>query len=119
MITIDIKTLLIYLVLIAAVVLVVYLIVLVKNLITTVKNTNQVLEDTAVVSGILADKAKAADEVADDVIEALGGFAKAVKGEENLIAALSNIAKTVGMAASFAKRKTDNSGREKKSEGKR
>ena len=107
MITIDIKTLLIYLVLAAALVLVIYLIVLVKNLIATVKSTNRVLEDTAVVSGIVAEKAKAADGLADDVIEALGSFAKAVKGEENIIAALSNIAKTVGMAMSFARKKDD------------
>ncbi len=107
MITIDIKTLLIYLVLAAALVLLIYLIVLVKNLVSTVKNTNQVLEDTAVVSGIVAEKAKAADGLADDVIEALGSFAKAVRGEENLIAALSNIAKTLGMVMSFARKKDD------------
>ena len=113
MITIDIKTMLIYLVLIAVAVLVIYLIVLVKNLVTTVKNTNKVLEDTAVVSGILAEKAKAADGLADDVIEALGSFTKAVKGEENLIAALSNIAKTIGMAVSFVRKKDDEPARER------
>lgn len=104
MITVDVKELLIYLILIAAVVLLVYLIVLIKNLVSTVKETNKVLEDTAVVSGIVAEKAKAADGLADDVISALQSFTKAVKGEENVIAALSNIAKTLGMVASFFKK---------------
>ena len=76
-------------------------------------DTSKVLEDTAVVSGILAEKAKAADGLADDVIEALGSFTKAVKGEENLIAALSNIAKTIGMAVSFVRKKDDEPARER------
>lgn len=107
MITIDVKALLICMVLAAALVLLIYLIVLIKNLVSTVKKTNQVLDDTAVVTGVVAEKAKAADGLTDDLIEALRSFSKAVKGDENLIAALSNIAKTVGMIASFVKKSDD------------
>ena len=56
MVTIDVRTTLIWLLLAALVILVVYLIVAVKNLVTTIKKTNKILEDAEKRITILLEK---------------------------------------------------------------
>ena len=100
MITIDVKTALLYLLLVAAIVLVGYLIVVVKNLVTTIKEVNKILADASVVSGVAAEKAVQLDEVVGEVQAAVADVSKAVKGEQSTIGAVSNFAKATSSLVS-------------------
>jgi len=104
MITIDVKTTLICLVLVALLVLIIYLCVMVKNLIVTLKKANQVIDDASVVSGIASDKATEIDGMVGDIGDAVTGVVKAVKGNENLIGTLTNLAKGIGALVSVLKK---------------
>ena len=116
MITIDVKTALLYLLLVAAIVLVGYLIVVVKNLVTTLKEVNKILEDVSVVSGVAADKAVQLDSVVGDVQSAVADLSNAMRGEQSTIGAVSNFAKSVGsLAAIFKSDKPKKNKRKKKS----
>lgn len=108
MITIDVKATLIYLLLAALIVMVIYLIIIAKNLVKTIKHANQILADTTVISGIAADKAKEIDAIIGDVQSAVSDVSKAVKGQQNLIGAVSNLVKSFGsLAAIFNHDKND------------
>lgn len=107
MITIDVKYTLICLVLLALLVLIVYLAILAKNLITTVKSANKVVEDAAVVSGIASDKATQLDDIVGDVSGAVEDITKAMKGNQSLIGALTNMAKAIASAISYIKKGSD------------
>lgn len=104
MITVDVKTLLVCLVLIGLLVLIGYLIVAAKHLVVTVKETNKILADTSVVTSIVSEKAKASEQVIDDLQAAVTGFADAMKGEENVIKSMSSIAKAVSSVVSLVKK---------------
>lgn len=103
MITIDVKTALIYILLVAAIVLVGYLIVVAKNLVKTVKGVNKILEDAAVVSSVTAEKATQLDGIVVDVCSAVSDLSQAVKGEQSTIGAISNLAKSAGSLVSIFK----------------
>ena len=90
MVTIDVKATLICLLLAALVILVVYLIIMAKNLLKTVKETNQILADTAVISGIAAEKAVQIDGMITDVQSAVSDLSEAVRGQQNLVAAAAS-----------------------------
>ena len=115
MVTIDIRSTLIYLLFAALVILVIYLILLAKNLIVTVKETNKILKDAAVVSGVAADKAVQVDAVIGDVQSAVADISQAVKGQQNLIGALSNIVKAFGSLAAIFRKETEEEVGKKKS----
>ncbi|MGC2874173.1 hypothetical protein ACPW7J_13225 [Ihubacter sp. rT4E-8] len=104
MVTIDVKATLICLLLAALVILVVYLIIMAKNLLKTVKETNQILADTAVISGIAAEKAVQIDGMITDVQSAVSDLSEAVRGQQNLVAAAASLVKSLGtLAAVFRK----------------
>ena len=102
MVTIDVRTTLIWLLLAALVILVVYLIVAVKNLVTTIKKTNKILEDVSVVSEVAAKKAVEVDEIVGDVHGVVSDLAKAVQGTST-IGAVTNVVKAAGSVASTVK----------------
>ena len=102
MVTIDVRTTLIWLLLAARVMLVVYLIVAVKNLVTTIKKTNKILEDAAVISEVAAKKAVEVDEIVGDVHGVVSDLAKAVQGTST-IGAVTNVVKAAGSVASTVK----------------
>ena len=105
MITIDVKSALIYLLLIALIVFVIYLIVMAKNLIQTIKSLNIVLKDTEEITKIASERVVQLDGVADEVQEAVSEVAKSVKGRQNIIEALTNIVKTFGSVSSVVNKK--------------
>lgn len=104
MITLDLKTLLISILLICIIVFVIYLTMVMKNLIVTLKNANKVLEDANVVSSIVADKASRSEVALDKVLDACDSFSNAVKNEEGLMAVFGSIAKAVSSVASLFKK---------------
>ena len=101
MVTIDLKSFLVGLLLIALTVLVVYLVIMVQNLTTTLKKVNVILDDTQVVTAIVNEKAKETKPVVDDLSSALVGFASGLKGNETNIASLSNLAKSLSSMVSI------------------
>jgi uncharacterized protein YoxC len=120
MITIDVKYTLICLVLIALFVLLIYLVVLAKNLITTVKNANKVIDDASVVSGIASDKATELDDIVGDLSGAVDDITKAMKGNQNLIGALTNMAKAIASTISYVKKGSgDDAEKSEETSGKR
>lgn len=106
MVTIDVRTALIWLLLAALIVFVIYLTVAVKNLVTTIKKTNKILEDAAVVSEVAAKKAVEVDSIISDVQGAVSSISDAVQGTST-IGAVANIVKAAGSVASTVKNKKD------------
>lgn len=104
MITIDVKSALVYLVFLALIIFIIYLIIMAKNLIKTIKETNKILKDAAVVSRITAERATQLDGMVDDVQGAVADLSQAVKGQQNVVGALSNIIKAVGSLIAIFKK---------------
>ncbi len=73
-VTIDIKTLLIVLVLIALLVLIIYGIILLRKLLVTADRANKVLEDVEVISEIAASRSEDLDGIIDNVSTAASGL---------------------------------------------
>lgn len=104
--TLTVKDLLISLIFIGLIVFLCYLIVLVRNLIKTIKSTNKILDDACVVSEIAAKKATELDGVIDDVSSTVSELSDLIKGNQSIVAALSNIVNAVGsMTTIFRKGK--------------
>ena len=80
----------------AVLVLLLYCIAFVRNLIPVIKNVNKILEDSKVVSGIAADKAKEVDKVIDDVSSSVGSISNIIKGNQSVVAALTSLINAIG-----------------------
>ena len=87
-ITIDLKTLLLGLLIIAIIVLVIYLIVAVANLIKSLKSLSKVLDDFQVVSDIAAARSKQIDHVVNDVATTVSGATSQIKDNQGIIKSL-------------------------------
>ena len=103
MVTIDLKYALLCLVFLALIVLIVVLVIVAVHLITTVKELNRVLEDTKVVTNVAQERVTQVDGIVDDLGIALGDVSDAMKGNQNLIGAVTNIAKAASSTASYFK----------------
>ncbi len=103
MITIDVKTTLICLVLVILALLLIYLIVVAKNLVTTLQKVNKVLDDVQVISAVTSDKVSQVDGIVGDLSGAFGDVASAVKGNHNLVGAVTNMGKAVASTVSYFK----------------
>lgn len=77
------------------VVLLIYCINLVRNLVTTIKYTNKILADTQVITDIAAERTKEVNESVGDLATAVGGIAEAIKGNQSIAAAFSNLVNSV------------------------
>lgn len=82
----------------AVLVLIIYLIFFVKNLIITLKNVNKILEDTQIVSGIAAENAQEVHKVLGDVSSSVGTIADVIKGNQNIVSALTSIVNALASA---------------------
>ena len=74
MLTLDVKTLLLGILIIALIVLVIYLIVLIANALKALKRVALILEDAQAVSAIVANRADQLDEGVDGVVESVSNF---------------------------------------------
>lgn len=79
MLTLDVKTLLIGLLIISLIVLVVFIIVLVANAIKALKKVVLMLEDTQSVTAIVANRADQLDEGVDSMVESVSNFKDSMK----------------------------------------
>ncbi|MDR2487786.1 MAG: hypothetical protein LBD12_07455, partial [Clostridiales Family XIII bacterium] len=83
-ITITVKDLLLFLLGAGGIVLIVFLIVLTAHLIKAVKNTTQVLSEVETITRIAEKRTEEVDGLLDNVIDAVSGIAKNLKGNVNL-----------------------------------
>ena len=90
-ITISLKEAGLIIIGVGLIVLIGYCVSLMRNLIVTVKNTNKILEDAQVISGIAAEKSKEIDKIIGDASFTVGKVSDAVKGNQNLISALTSV----------------------------
>ena len=103
MVTIDVKELLIWLLLLAGVVLIVFLIIAVSNLTRVLKQVSGILDDTSAVTTIVHEKAEETKPLVDDLSGAVMSFASAMKGNESSIASISSISKALSSMVSVIK----------------
>lgn len=100
-ITLSLKDMGILLIGIGIIILIIYCIVLVKNLINTIKLTNNILEDSQVITSIAADRAKEIDSIVGDVSESVGSIADSIRGNQSTLKALSTIINSLGALKSL------------------
>jgi len=100
-ITLSLKDMGMILIGIGLIVLIMYFVVLVKNLINTIKLTNQILEDSKVITSIAADRAKEIDSIVGDVSVTVGSLTESIKGNQSALKALSIIVNTFGAIKSL------------------
>lgn len=74
MLTLDVKTVLLGILIIALIVLVIYIIVLIANALKALKRVLLILEDAQAVSAIVANRADQLDEGVDGVVESVSNF---------------------------------------------
>ena len=108
MITIDVKTLLICLLLIAITVLVVFLVVAAAHLIKTLKSLTKVLSDVEVVSDIAAERTRQVDGIVDDVTTTISGVTNKLKGDQGILKAISIIASAIIAIKNILFKSSDN-----------
>lgn len=75
----------------ALLVLLIYCIVFVRNLIPVVKNVNKILEDSRVITGIVADNAKDVDKIVRELSSSVGSISDVIKGNQSVVAALTSL----------------------------
>lgn len=81
---------------ISAIILLIYLIRLTGTLIKTLKKTNVVLEDTQVITGIAAERAKEVDVAVGDVVEVVTNVTGTLKGKQGMLGSVTSIASAFG-----------------------
>ena len=104
-VTLDLKTLLIALVLIALSILIIYAILAVRKLLVTLDHTNKVLEDVEVVSAIASARSQDVDGIITNVSSTVADLSDAVKGNQGTMSAVASIVKS---AASIKGMMSDN-----------
>ena len=103
MITLDVKEVLIYLVLIALLVFIVYLILVAKKLIVTLQKTDKVLDDGGVVTEIAANRATDIDGIIDNVSGVVSTVAEEANGNQGLIKTATDLGKAATSTLNFVK----------------
>ncbi len=89
------------------IVLLIYLIALIRKSMTTLNKVNSVLDDTKVVSGIASDKAQKVDKMVDAVGESVGTVVNSMKGNQSIVAAITNIINAVSSFAGIVRKPTN------------
>lgn len=97
--TITLKGALLTAIAVLTIILLVYLIILAKRLMVTLSKVNDVLDDTKIVSETAADKVQKLDGIVDGLSTSVGTVVNSIKGNQNIVAAATNV---VNAASSFA-----------------
>lgn len=104
MIKMNVTTMLVAILLICIIVFVIFLTVAIKNLINTIKKTNEILEDTEIVTSIISGKVEDSEEVLEQLMNGLRSIAKALGGNETLSKSMANVTKAISSLISLIKR---------------
>lgn len=90
-ISLNLKDLLIFVLIILAIVLIVYLIALVIKLMGTLRKADSFLDDANRISTIAAEKTERLDGVIDDAADAVMGIVESVQDNSSLISRIASI----------------------------
>ncbi len=93
-VTLDLKTTLIVLVLIALIILIIYAIVMIRKLLVTLNHTNKILEDFEVVSSIASERSQDVNNIITNVSGTVSDLSDAVKGNQTTVSAIASIVKS-------------------------
>lgn len=104
MIKMNVTTMLVAILLICIIVFVIFLTVAIKNLINTIKKTNEILEDTEIVTSIISGKVEDSEDVLEQLMNGLRSIAKALGGNETLSKSMANVTKAISSLISLIKR---------------
>ncbi len=104
-ITLSLKDMGLILIGVGLIVLLIYCSVLIKNLVYTIKLTNQILEDSKVITSIASNRAKEIDSIVGDVSVSVGSITETIKGNQSFIKAVSSIVNAAGAFKSLYKNK--------------
>ena len=105
MVTMDLRTILIAILLIAVIVLVVYAIIMIRKLLATLERTNDILVDVKVVSDIAATRSKAIDGLVASVTDSVATVSDSIKGNGNATNAAVSVVNTLASLVGFFSRK--------------
>ena len=92
----------------AGIVFLIYLSLLMKKLIGTLKEVDVILKDSQVITSIAADKATKVDGIIDGVGEAVDSVVGAVKGNQNVVNAVTTIVNATSSLAGLIKKAEKN-----------
>lgn len=89
---------------VAGIVFLIYLSLLMKKLIGTLKEVDVILKDSQVITSIAADKATKVDGIIDGVGETVDSVVGAVKGNQNVVNAVTTIVNATSSLAGLIKK---------------
>lgn len=92
----------------AGIVFLIYLSLLMKKLIGTLKEVDVILKDSQVITSIAADKATKVDGIIDGVGETVDSVVGAVKGNQNVVNAVTTIVNATSSLAGLIKKAEKN-----------
>ena len=105
-VTLSLKDIILFILFICLIVMVIFATVLIAKIIPTVKQLNEVLKDTKEITEVAKKRVNDVDGIVDDVSISMGGVAKALKGEENLMQSLSSVSKAVTSLVGLMKKES-------------
>ena len=88
----------------AGIVFLIYLSLLIKKLIGTLKEVDVILKDSQVITSIAAEKATKVDGIIDGVGETVDSVVGAVKGNQNIVNAVTTIVNATSLLAGLIKK---------------
>ena len=92
----------------AGIVFLIYLSLLMKKLIGTLKEVDVILKDSQVITSIAAEKATKVDGIIDGVGETVDSVVGAVKGNQNVVNAVTTIVNATSSLAGLIKKAEKN-----------
>ena len=92
----------------AGIVFLIYLSLLMKKLIGTLKEVDVILKDSQVITSIAAEKATKVDGIIDGVGETVDSVVGAVKGNQNIVNAVTTIVNATSSLAGLIKKAEKN-----------
>jgi len=90
---------------IGIIILIFYSVIFLKQLILSVKYTNEILEDTKIISKIAADRTKDLDKAVGDITSSVSNLSEVIKGNQNMIAALTSIVNALASLKNIIKKR--------------
>lgn len=87
------------------IILLVYCINFVKNLIPLLKTSKTILDDVSTMTSMTTAHYQEVNEILDDVKKSVGTVSKALKGNENIIAAITSVVNSLAHLKGMSKKK--------------
>ena len=107
MITINVQTLLIWIVLAVLAILLIYAIFLIRKLLVTISKTNDILDDAKKMTTILAERTDEVNGIVTDVSGVVSNIAQEANNNQGLIKTATNMSRAAASAFSYVTEKKE------------